>query len=179
VAGLIVVLGVAGIVLAAVGVWGGFVAASLLAIAIAAWARKGARLRFVPSETGDYVLVPRSASAEAPGSPAVPPAMSTRGRVVCGALGVVFLAIVVLATMEGVLPSAAAHAGFLLGAGLGMGLIYTAVKGELPFSPAPELPPASPRFRALADPTRPLPEDAPISGPREREAGGADRTTLP
>jgi hypothetical protein len=58
---------------------------------------------------------------------------------------------------------------------VGVGFGYLAVKGEVPFlDPVGEVPP-SPWFHSLADPSQPLPDDAPISGARAPAAGSPER----
>jgi hypothetical protein len=166
--GGVVALIALGVALAAIGAWGGFVAAPfVLSIGAMAWGRGGALPRYEPSDTGDYVLAPRSVVAERLGALATADRMTMPGRIVCGTLGLACIALLTEIVVDGGLVGEDVQglAMYLFVAALGVGMAYSAVKGDFPFSPVPELPP-SPWFESLADPSLPLPDDAPLSGRR-------------
>lgn len=179
-AGVVIAMVAAAVGLAAVGAWGGFVAVPfVLAFVAMEWARRepehAAPPRFVPDDDGEWEIAPRSVVAKSLGALAAPPKLSTWVRTLCGVLGMAFVAVIALMAKGGFAAEDAEGIASLLMAGaLGAGLTYIAVRGELPFSRRTELP-ASPWFHSLADPSAPLPDDAPISGPRSHRLAGPSR----
>jgi hypothetical protein len=173
-AGLVVALVAAGVGLAWVGAGGGFVTVSFtLAMVAVVWGSTPAAPRYVPSASGEYVLAPRSVVAERLGSLAGPPKLSMPVRVLCGAMGA-FLLLMMLAVFihtigDPFLPEDVPGLliAVLVATAAGVGFGYLAVKGEVPFLNPVEVPP-SPWFHSLADPSQPLPDDAPVSGSQER-----------
>ena len=117
-----------------------------------------------------------------PGTPlphdllAAPKRLSTPVRIVCGIFGVGLIALVVLGVLaELAYPSTGSVWAVLVWAfvvAMGAVFVYAAVRGREPFSRTEEIP--SPLFYALADPTRPLPDDAPISGGAPTRRGDAE-----
>lgn len=126
--------------------------------------------RFMPADGGEYVRAPRSVVAERLGVLAGPPRLSMPTRVLCGVVGAFFVVLTISVFGEGLgdgilLRDFLSSIILLVVAAVGMGFGWLAVKGEVPFIRLVEIP-ASPWFHALADPSAPLPDDAPISGPR-------------
>jgi hypothetical protein len=180
-AGVVVAMVAAGVGLAWVGASEGFVTVPfVLAMLAVAWGRTPAAPRYVPSDTGEYVLAPRSVVAERLGSIAAPK-LSMPIRVLCGAMGAFLLlaaARLIGGLDDGFLPERIVGwlAAVLAATAVGGGFCYLAVKGEVPFlNPAEEVPP-SPWFYSLADPSQPLPDDAPISGTRSQAVGSQERS---
>jgi hypothetical protein len=166
------VLVACGVGLSLAGAWGGFVAIPLALAAIAAvWGERGASVEFVPDDAGDFVDAPRETVAESLGVLATPERLSRGWRIVCGVAGLALLALFVASLRD--LLVGTGHFDWvehLLPAAAGLSLAYLAAKGELPF-PRIDLP-ASPWFHSLADPSRPLQDDAPMSGGAGRMASG-------
>lgn len=126
--------------------------------------------RYIPADGGEYVLAPRSVVAERLGVLAGPPKLSMPTRIMCGLVGTFFIVFLtsgfVGALGDGVprIDILALVISFVV-IGVGAGFCWMALKGEVPFIRPVEIP-ASPWFHALADPSAPLPDDAPISGGR-------------
>jgi hypothetical protein len=158
---------VCGVGSALAGAWPGFVAVPLgLAVAAAWWGEEGLSQRFVRDPAGDYVESPREVVAEQLGRLAAPQRLPTWVRISSGCVGAAFLTLFVLALMD----LARGTRSFdpievLLPAALGAALVFLAVWGIFPSLETGEIP-SSPWFHSLADPSRPLPEDAPLSGGR-------------
>jgi hypothetical protein len=148
-----------------------------LAIVWAAWGRwRAVAPRFVPSASGEYVIATRSMIAAQLGSLAAPERVSKPARIVCGALGVsLIVAALALSVADLLAGEPAGLLVWLIAAVIGAWLTHVAMTGEYAYSrEEPEIPP-SPWFHSLADPSRPLPDDAPVSGAREPAGGARER----
>lgn len=154
----------------------GFADAYLIALGVLVgltmwWAREVPPVvRWVPDDRGDYVVEPHSVTAERLGALAAPERLPAVGRVFCvvAAAGLIVLAGLDLYDFL-VGASEFSAIGSLMPLGVAASLLFVAIRNQIPSFETGEVPP-SPLFFELADPSRPLSENAPIFGRSEGAA---------
>lgn len=167
--GIVVALVACGLCLFLLGFADAFIIAVGVLVGLAMWWSREVPpvVRYIPDDRGDYVVEPHSVTAERLGALAGPERLPAAGRAFCV---VASAGLIVLAGLDlydvwvGVAEFSAVAS--LMPLGLAAALLFVAVRNEIPSFGTGEVPP-SPLFLELADPSRPLSQDAPISGRNE------------
>lgn len=171
--GIVVALVACGVYLSLLGVADGVLIALGVLVGVAIWWSREVPpvVRYIPDARGDYVVEPHSVTAERLGALAAPERMSTAGRLFAGVAGSAILTLGTLNVRALMVAGTKLDAEMLLPLGIGAWLVFLALRREIPSLTTGEVPP-SPLFLELADPSRPLSEDAPISGRSESAKSG-------
>ena len=167
--GIVVALVACGVCLSLLGFEDSYLVALGVLVGLTIWWARDVPpvVRYVPDDRGDYVVEPHSVTAERLGALAAPEQLSGAGMVFCAVVGAALLVLGALDVYDIVRGAMEFDAiGTLLPLGAGAALMLVAARREIPSFKTGEVPP-SPLFLELADPSRPLSEDAPISGQSE------------
>lgn len=113
----------------------------------------------------DFAHHDDAVSSASPGSSAASTRVTVPARIFCGTLALALFAGIVFGATWGPVDGPFLIV-CLMAAVIGAWFARVAVKGEYYGFSRPEIP-TSPRFHTLADPSRPLPDDASVSGTRE------------